>query len=56
MGKKFNKLARTVTQEYIKEGVKPATAAEWGKATAGKVFREKKAKRKGLHGHFDGRC
>ena len=46
MGKKFNKLEKKVEHEYERKGVSKTTATKWAKATAGKVWREKKAKRK----------
>lgn len=44
MGKKFNRLERKVEREYEEKGVSHKTAAEWARATAGKVYREKEAK------------
>lgn len=42
MGKKFNKLEKKIEHEYTKKGV-PLKEAEYiGKATAGKIYREKK--------------
>ena len=41
MSKKFDKLAGRVEREYERKGVSKKTAEKWGKATAGKVFREK---------------
>lgn len=45
MGKKFEKLRRKVTSEYIKKGYSRKTATAWGYATAGKVYRNKKKRR-----------
>lgn len=42
----FNRLSGKVAAEYRRKGVSAKTAAKWGRATAGKVKREKDAKRK----------
>ena len=42
----FRKLASKVTAEYRRKGVSAKTARKWGNATAGKVRREKAAKRR----------
>ena len=59
MGKKFNRLEHRIAAEYRRKGISSAVAEEWGKATAGKVWREKMARRKkmprSLHTHFAGR-
>jgi len=43
---KFTKLAKTVEKEYEKKGKSVKKATEIGKAVAGKVANEKKAKGK----------
>lgn len=58
MGKKFQKLerkiARTERREHPLYGKQRIQYI--ANAAAGKVYREKMAKKKGLSGHFDGRC
>lgn len=50
MSKKFNKLEGRVEKEYEKEGYSKAKAQYIGRATAGKVYREKEQKcPKGKH-------
>lgn len=44
--KGFNKLDRKVTEEYEKKGYSKKKAEYIGRATAGKVAREKRSKRK----------
>lgn len=44
--KGFNKLKGKITREYEAEGVPKAKAEYIGRATAGKVAREKRAKKK----------
>lgn len=56
MGKKFNKLAGKVEREYEREGVSRKKAEEWGKATAGKVWREKQCIHCGSKGHHSDAC
>ncbi len=61
LGKKFDKLERNVEGEYEKKGFSKKGAEYIGMATAGKIWREREAKRhsshlKGLHCHFDGRA
>lgn len=46
MGKKFNRLEGKVEREYKKKGFSKKRARYIGRATAGKVFREKRAKRR----------
>lgn len=41
MGKKFDKLAKTVEKEYEKKGKSKQKSEEIGKAVAGKIAREK---------------
>ena len=41
----FRKLANKVAREYRRKGVSAKTARRWGNATAGKVRRQKRAKR-----------
>lgn len=41
----FKKLASKVAAEYRRKGVSAKTARKWGKATAGKVRREKAGRR-----------
>jgi hypothetical protein len=41
MGKKFDKLAKTVEKEYEKKGKSKKKSEEIGKAVAGKIAREK---------------
>lgn len=41
----FKGLASKVAAEYRRKGVSSATARKWGQATAGKVRRQKTAKR-----------
>ena len=43
MGKRFNRLERKVEREYEKKGYSKKTSEAWGRATAGKVFREQQA-------------
>ena len=42
MGKKFNKLEHRIEREYIKKGYPKKEAEYIGKATAGKIFRNKR--------------
>ena len=46
-GKKFQKLSKKITKEYIKKGFSKKKAEYIGKATAGKIFWQKFGKRKG---------
>ena len=41
MGKKFDKLAKTVEKEYEKKGKSKQKSEEIGEAVAGKIAREK---------------
>ena len=41
MGKKFDRLSEKIAREYEKKGYSHATAKKYGRATAGKVAREK---------------
>jgi hypothetical protein len=43
--KSFRRLANKVAAEYRRKGVSAKTARRWGKATAGKVRREKTGRR-----------
>jgi hypothetical protein len=45
MSRKFNKLANSVTNEYMKKGYSKQKASYIGKATAGKVARQKGKKK-----------
>ena len=49
MAEKFNKLAGHVEREYEKEGMSHKKAEYIGKAVAGKVYREKQAKKKSMY-------
>ena len=42
MGKAFDKLAKHITKEYEKKGYTEKEAKYIGKATAGKIFRNKR--------------
>ncbi len=42
MGKKFNKLERKIEREYEDKGLSKKRAEYIGRATAAKVFREKR--------------
>lgn len=41
----FRRLSDKVAAEYRRKGVSAKTARKWGRATAGKVRREKRRKR-----------
>ena len=51
MSEKFDRLEGKVEREYEKEGYSKSEAESIGQATAGKVYREKKAKKcpRGMH-------
>jgi hypothetical protein len=46
MTTKFDKLEEKIYKEYIRKGYSQLHARLWARATAGKVYREKLAKRR----------
>ena len=47
MGKKFDRLVERITKEYEAKGYPPEEAKRWGEETAGKVYQEQQARKKG---------
>lgn len=47
MGKKFERLKERIAREYESKGIPPEKANEWATKTAGKVYEEQQARKKG---------